>query len=92
MVTAQTGADAADRPEFLDDLARKDRSCLPQFPISRGVDDEVGRLFRPVAQNQPAFANGDHRDTASHGDVAVDYEFRGAYVDIEAGGIRLANC
>src|SRR6266403_1381826 len=81
------GADAADRSEFVDDLARKDRPCLSQSSISRGIDDEVGRQFRPVAQNHAPFANGVDRNAASHGDAAIDDEFRGAHVNVEAGGI-----
>src|SRR6202790_235100 len=87
MVAAQAGADAADGPEFLDDLARKDRRSLSQPSISRGIDDEVDRQFRPVAQNHAPFANGVDRDAASHGDVAIDDEFRGAQVDVEARGV-----
>src|ERR1700722_8009179 len=87
MVAAQAGADAADGPEFLDDLARKDRRSLSQPSISRGIDDEVDRQFRPVAQNHAPFANGVDRDAASHGDAAIDDEFRGAHVNVEAGGI-----
>jgi len=74
MIAAHAGADAADRSEFVDDLARKDRPCLSQSSISRGIDDEVGRQFRSVAQNHAPFANGVDRNAASHGDAAIDDE------------------
>src|ERR1700738_588720 len=58
VVAAHAGADAADRSEFVDDLARKDRPCLSQSSISRGIDDEVGRQFPPVAPNPRPLAKG----------------------------------
>src|SRR5580704_1186716 len=86
-VASEAGANAADGSEFLDDLARKDRPNLGQPLVSRSIDDEVGPQFCPVAQNHAPFADRSDRDAASHGDVAIDDEFRGAHVEVETGGV-----
>src|ERR1700719_1956686 len=91
-VASEAGANAADGSEFLDDLARKDRPSLGQPLVSRSIDDEVGPQFCPVAQNHAPFADRSDRDAASHGDVAIDDEFRGAHVEVETGGVLHPPC
>ena len=54
-------------------------------PVAGGVDDDVGREFLAVRQQDAGFGEAHRVYTGFELDIAVGHQFGGTYIDVVAG-------